>query len=292
MHILCKLNSSREEVFVMKFASLTYSSALILLFSLSALAETPLSQYPHRSSYPDVSIMSTEQLTLERDKVEVIDVRSKFEFETLHIKNALNIPLTALDFEDKVSKVAKESSKPLVFYCNGKTCKKSYDAVRRAQRAKVDKMYAYDAGIFDWARANPDATTLLGKSPIKTSDLIDEDQFKSRLLSAKDFEAKVGAAAIVLDVRDRAQRDIALFPFGEERVSLDQKKALDEVIERAKTQKKTLLIYDKVGHQVQWLQYHLEDKGLKNYYFLKGGEEGYYEAKLGVTMGLKKTTIK
>ncbi|MBI3546844.1 MAG: hypothetical protein HY081_09685, partial [Gammaproteobacteria bacterium] len=64
----------------MKFASLMCSSALVLFYSLSALAETSSSQYPHRSSYPDVAIMSTEQLTQERAKVEVIDVRSKFEF--------------------------------------------------------------------------------------------------------------------------------------------------------------------------------------------------------------------
>jgi len=277
----------------MKLISLTPLGTFVLALGISLVfADDQLSQYPHRSSYPDVAIMSTDQLTKERAKVEIIDVRSKFEFETLHIKNASNVPLTALGFEDKVSKIAKDGGKPLVFYCNGKTCKKSYDAARRAQYAKVEKAYAYDAGIFDWARANPDFTTLLGKSPINTNELIDEAQFKSRLLSAKDFEAKVGASAIILDVRDRAQRDIALFPFGEERISLDQKKALDEIIERAKIQKKTLLIYDKVGHQVQWLQYYLEDRGLKNYYFLKGGEEGYYEAKLGVTLGLKNTPSK
>lgn len=55
--------------------------------------------------------MPTEQLTQEGATV---DVRSKFEFETLHIKNTLTILLTALDFWDKVGKLAKKSSKPNV----------------------------------------------------------------------------------------------------------------------------------------------------------------------------------
>jgi len=34
---------------------------------------------------------------------------------------------------------------------------------------------------------------------------------------------------------------------------------------------KQLVIFDQVGKQVLWLMYYLEDKGYKNYYFLKGG---------------------
>ncbi len=245
-------------------------------------------EYPHRTSFPDVAIITTQELSAERDRVEIVDVRSTFEYNTLHIKNAYNIPVTDKDFETRVAELAKESGKPLVFYCNGKTCKKSYEAARQAKYAKVPKCYAYDAGIFDWAKANAERTVLLGRSPVKPEDLIDEDKFKAHLLSQKEFDAKVGPSAVIVDVRDKVQRDILLFPFNEERVTLDQLDRLDGIIREAKAKHKTLLIYDKVGHQVQWLQYHLEAKGVKDYYFLKGGEEGYYQAKLGVRMGLKK----
>ena len=246
------------------------------------------SEYPHRYSFPDVSIITTQDLSAQRDRVEVVDVRSNFEYNTLHIENARNIPVTDKDFEARVAKLAGETDKPLVFYCNGKTCRKSYEAARLAQRTKLVKCQAYDAGIFDWAKANPERTVLLGKSPIRLDDLIDEGRFQARLISAQEFEAKIGPTAVILDVRDKIQRDVLLFPFQEERVTLDQLDRLDAVIRDAKAKHKTLLIYDKVGHQVQWLQYHLEAKGVKDYYFLKGGEEGYYQTKLGVHMGLKK----
>jgi hypothetical protein len=38
---------------------------------------------------------------------------------------------------------------------------------------------------------------------------------------------------------------------------------------------------------VQWFQYYLESKGIKDYYFLEGGSEGYFQATLGVKMDLK-----
>jgi len=37
-----------------------------------------------------------------------------------------------------------------------------------------------------------------------------------------------------------------------------------------------LMIYDAAGKQVRWLQYYLEDKGLKSYYFMAGGINAYY----------------
>lgn len=49
----------------------------------------------------------------------------------------------------------------------------------------------------------------------------------------------------------------------------------------AKKARKTLLVYDKVGKQVRWFQYYLEQQGLKDYYFLAGGAEGFHEAKYG-----------
>jgi rhodanese-related sulfurtransferase len=245
-------------------------------------------EYPHRTSFPDVAIVTTEDLARQFDKVTVVDVRSKYEFDTLHVKDAVNLPVTSKTFQEKVRELYAKDGKPLVFYCNGRTCKKSYDAARLATHAKVDKNFCYDAGIFSWAKANPDRTVLLGKSPIKPENLIEDKLFKERLLAAKDFESKVGPNAIVLDIRELVQRDTTLFPFREERVPLDQVAKIEAVLERAKAQNKTLLVYDKVGHQVQWFQYHIESKGIKNYYFLKGGSEGYYEQTLGVHMGLKK----
>ena len=106
---------------------------------------------------------------------------------------------------------------------------------------------------------------------------------------AKAFEAKIGPNTIVLDVRDLVQRDSPLFPFKEQRVQLDEKDKLDAIIEQAKREKKTLLVYDAVGRQVDWFQYSLERKGLSDYYFMKGGAQGHFDAKHGkISLGAKK----
>ena len=168
-----------------------------------------------------------------------------------------------------------------MFYCNGKTCHKSYEAALLAAKARVTNVYAYDAGIFDWAKANPERTTLRGRTPIQVSDLISDDQFKAHLLDPKMFAASIGPKTLVLDVRDRAQRDTALFPFKEERAQLDETARLDALVDRARTEHKTLLVYDQVGKQVQWFQYHIESRGFKDYYFMNGGAQAYFDATLG-----------
>jgi rhodanese-related sulfurtransferase len=253
---------------------------LVLSGLVHPLANAANEEYPLRVRYPDVLIMSTDDLTKRFNEVLVIDVRSKYEYDTLHIKDAVNVPLTT-GFGQKMEQLRAKNDKPFVFYCNGKTCHKSYDAALLAEKARLDRIYAYDAGIFDWAKAQPERTVLLGRSPIKPEYLIDETRFKAHLIEPKDFATRIGDKSVVLDVRDRVQRDTALFPFKEQRAQLDELRKIDTIIEDAKAQKKTLLVYDQTGKQVQWFQYYLESKGMKDYYFMKGGADAHFDAMLG-----------
>ena len=237
-------------------------------------------EFPLRVRYPDVAVISTPDLAKRFGDVLVIDVRSKYEFDTLHVKDSVNVPLTT-GFGDKLVQLRAKHNKPFVFYCNGKTCHKSYDAYLLAEKARLDNLFAYDAGIFDWAKAQPDKTVLLGRNPIKPEDLIDETSFKAHSIDPNEFAARVNDKSQVLDVRDRAQRDTALYPFKEQRAQLDELKKIDSIIESVKAQKKTLLVYDQTGKQVQWFQYYLESKGLKDYYFMKGGAQAHFDETLG-----------
>lgn len=224
--------------------------------------------------------MTRDDLNKQYNDALIIDVRTKYEYDTLHVKDAINVPL-GTTFGAQIHKLREGNKKTFVFYCNGKTCHKSYEAVVLADHARVSNVFAYDAGIFDWAKAYPERTTLRGRSPIRPEDLIEMAKFKEHLLAPKDFAARVSPDTVVLDVRDRAQRDTQLFPFHEKRAQLDETAKLDAVIDDAKAHNKTLLVYDQVGKQVQWFQYHLEGKGLKNYYFMKGGAQGYFDDTLG-----------
>jgi rhodanese-related sulfurtransferase len=261
-------------------------SCLLLLWAgmTVAPAQGSTEEFPHRGTYKDVTVIETADLYAKMDSYTIVDVRSHYEYETLRVTGAVNIPLSNDTFKEEIAKLWQQTKKPMVFYCNGLTCTKSYDAARAARQAAPEGRYfAYDRGAMTWAKSHPDKAILLGQSPVNVHKLLDESAFKSRLLEPKAFEAKIGNSALILDIRDRIQRDSFVFFLQEIRASLDEKAKLDAVIERAKREKKTLLIYDKTGQQVKWFQYYLEKVDLKDYYFMKGGEYNYYK----VTLNLK-----
>lgn len=251
-----------------------------LMLALLATAFTAVAkdEFPGRKLFPDVKPMTIDELHKRFNEVIVVDARTKYEYDTIHISGSHNALVSKSNFESKIRELRQNSSKPIVFYCNGHTCFKSYKAARRAQNAGVSNVYAFDAGIFDWSRAHPDKAVLLGQSPIRISDLISKKDFKKRLLSAEIFQRRVTHSnVLVLDVRSRLQRAGAgLFPFEEKFASLDNTEKLDRYINKARRENKTVLAYDAVGKQVRWFEYYLRKKGIKNYYFLKKGANGYY----------------
>jgi rhodanese-related sulfurtransferase len=252
-----------------------------LLFSPPTLAD-PDEGFPGRSKYPDVKVFSKEQLYKDIEKVVVVDARSSLEFDTLRIKDAVNIPVAKKDpFIGMVKALRQETQKPIVFYCNGRTCMKSYIASRLAQGAGVENVFAYDAGVFEFAQAYPDQSELLGKSPVNPKDIIPKSAYKKRLLKSDEFSQRaydMGNASLILDVRDKYQRGATgLFVNKERWASLDDQAKLKTLLRQAAAQRKTLFIYDEVGKQVRWLQYTLEEEKIHDYYFMQHGAKGYYD---------------
>ena len=256
-------------------------AVFISLFVINASAAVANDEFPGRAKYPDVKVMTKSQLADKFNEVVVVDARSKLEFETLRIKGAINIPVAAKNFKQQVQDLRKATDKPIVFYCNGRTCYKSYKAARTAKFAKVKNVYAYDAGMFEWAKSYPQRAMLLGASPIKNSDIISKQEFSSRLLNPKVFTDKafvLGKDSLILDVRDKYQRGATgFFPGKEQWASLDNRAQLDEYLLKAKAENKTLFIYDEVGKQVRWLHYALKKHDIKNYYFMEKGAKAYYK---------------
>ena len=181
-----------------------------------------------------------------------------------------------------VKKLRAQTSKPIVFYCNGRTCYKSYKATKAALKAGVKNVFAYDAGVFEWAKAYPKYAVLLGKSPMDPKKIIPKSKLKARFLSPKKFtetaRAAQGSKRLILDVRDMYQRAGVGFFVGIERwVSLDDEKKLDKYLKKAIAEDRTLYIYDEAGKQVRWLQYTLERHNIKNYYFMTKGAKQFYK---------------
>ncbi|MCG6968729.1 MAG: rhodanese-like domain-containing protein [Gammaproteobacteria bacterium] len=236
--------------------------------------------FPGREEFPKIPIIEISELNRIFSEVVIVDTRSHYEYDTLRVKGSINIPVAEDTFEQNMMELRAKTSKPIVFYCNGRTCYKSYIAVKKSEAAGVTDTHAFDAGIFEWVNKYPSRGELLGKSPVDLKNLIATNKFKARLLDPDTFSEKaadLGPNSIVLDVRDKFQRaGVGFFPGKERWVSLDDKEKLAKYLKKAKLSNKTLFIYDEVGKQVRWLQYALEEAGIRDYYFMHDGAKAYY----------------
>jgi len=239
--------------------------------------------FPGRKKYPDVPYIELADLFSKQTSGEVIivDTRSNYEFETLRIKGAVNIPVANETFVEDIRKLRNNSDKTIVFYCNGHRCMKSYIAAKLCMEGDIKNVSAFDAGIFDWTKKYPNQAILLGSTPVDPAKLIASKSFQSRLLHPDKFSEYIIDSEknrIVIDVRDKFQRaGVGFYPGIERWASLDDRQKLQRYIDQAKRENKTLFIYDEVGSQVRWLQYALEKAGVQNYYFMEKGARAYYD---------------
>ncbi len=261
---------------------------LITFFSNLVWADNT---FPGRKRYPNVPVIELVELYNQLDNVVIIDARSIYEFETLRIKSAVSVPLSlkSTSFQKKMRSLRdKNPQKKLIFYCNGHTCMKSYKAVARSiSYVGLKNVYAYDAGIFDWAEKYPQQALLLGEELESAEKLISKDDFKKHLMPGLKFIKSANADVSILDIRERIERDgFYIFSGEENSISLmaGDRAELDEYLADVKANKKTLYVYDMVGKQVRWFQYYIDSKGIKNYYFMKGGADAFFKIPLSKLM--------
>jgi len=244
--------------------------ACLVILSTGSPRPAGAEDFPLRPYYPEVPFIDTNDLLDIYDSTTIVDIRSRFEYDVAKINKAELLPLTEKDFADKLEQVrGKASLTPMVFYCNGHTCAKSYQAAQLALSLGFSNVYAYDGGIFDWINAAPDMATLMGETPARSEQIISGDEFKEYQLDFAEFaEAAAKPDTIVIDIRDPFQRQLAPRIEGVRNIPLDP--LLDLVVSRIWTEKK-LLFFDAVGKQVRWLQYFLKSYGYFDYAFLRGG---------------------
>lgn len=247
----------------------------ILLLSLLVVQSVMGDEFPGRSEFPEQEIIEIDALYKNRDKMIIIDARSDFEYNTIHIKDAVHVNLESDDYIDRLKEIRKTDSRKMVFYCNGLTCIKAFRAHDAAAKAGIKNTATFDAGVFTWAITYPDDAVLMGKSPVDPNKLLSREALMSRLLDAEHFSEKVGKDSLVIDVRDESQREATrLYPLYQRNITLDDPE-LPSSIKKAVAEGKTVLIYDYTGQQVRWLQYLLESLEINEYYFLKGGFRGF-----------------
>ncbi len=92
--------------------------------------------------------------------VPVIDARVANEYAEAHIKGAINVPYKeksakAANFDASqdsfdLAKLPKDKAAPLVFYCNGPECWKSYKASEVALKNGWKQVYWFREGMPQW----------------------------------------------------------------------------------------------------------------------------------------------
>jgi rhodanese-related sulfurtransferase len=232
--------------------------------------------FPLRKKYPDLEPITTLELARARAAGEalIIDVRTKAEFDAIHIKNAINVPHILTDENHAALKAASEKPhRYMVFYCNGIACTKSYKAAELAMLLRFKDVRNYDAGIIEWAEKYPEETIFFD-SPMNAEDvkanLIPESAFKEVLVKPTAFIDMMKSGKFqVYDIRDSRER--VEYPMelpNLKQATLDE---LQQLLKEGKFPKSHVLLLDNVGRQVVWAQYYLKRFGVTDYFFLAGG---------------------
>ncbi len=129
----------------------------LMLWPWLAMAATVPAVLPH------ATIITPAQAKQMIDKgTLVVDVRSAYEYVEEHIEGAISVPYKersahAVHFDaraDKfdLSKLPHDKRTPIIFYCNGPECWKSYKASTTAIRAGYTRVFWLRGGIPAWDR--------------------------------------------------------------------------------------------------------------------------------------------
>ena len=256
----------------MRYLAFGIACVLVSLLSITCFAV----EFPNRDKYPDVNIISLTDMKsgVENGEFLFIDLRSRVEFEAIHIKNAVNLPYGHAKFTYELNKISKEKpNKKLILYDNGHGCIRVYKAAEDAYDfALIQNAYAFDAGIDTWARAYPSETILMGEVLTNSKQqLLTAEQINQKKIDIENFRTKAANSnTVVIDSRDPIQRKHKV-PGLEKAMLIPLNKLVENILSKGFMKDNQLLVFDQVGGQVNWLMYYLVDKGYTDFYFLDGG---------------------
>ncbi len=146
------MNIDMKNIF--RKTSFVLAAVAFLLIGNTAFADTP-------DSLKGATVVDAAKAkSLIDSGVMAIDARVANEYAESHIKGAINIPYKeksakAVDFDAKqdsidLSKFPPNKNTPMVIYCNGPECWKSYKASTAAIKAGHKTVYWFRGGIPEW----------------------------------------------------------------------------------------------------------------------------------------------
>lgn len=111
-------------------------------------------------SIEGATVVDAEWVKANFGKVSVFDARKKGEYVEQHVPGATNVPYKeksakSVDFDETkdkwdMSKYPSDKDTPIVVYCNGPKCWKSYKSVKRLVRNGYKNVYWLREGFPGW----------------------------------------------------------------------------------------------------------------------------------------------
>ncbi|WP_426431036.1 rhodanese-like domain-containing protein [Winogradskyella sp. HB-48] len=100
----------------------------------------------------EVKLVTAEEMQsiLELEDAQVVDVRTKKEYDEGHIENSQNIDYNSPTFDEDIEKLDK--TKPVILYCKGGT--RSAKCAGKLKDAGFEKVYDLDGGLSKWKHTN------------------------------------------------------------------------------------------------------------------------------------------
>lgn len=169
------------------------------LLAVAIVCSLAVAAFARESAGTGFAKISTEELKTLLDKernITVVDARSRQEYEEVHIKDAVSIPVAEL--EKNPALLPPDKSRKVVFYCNGVKCGKSGKAAKIALANGYTNVVVYAEGMPVWEEKG---------LPIYAGAAY-EKKVDTKKLTPKELKALIAAdpaALTIVDVRDPAE---------------------------------------------------------------------------------------
>lgn len=104
-------------------------------------------------------VITSKELKNKIDKMEnfaLIDTLGEFSYERAHLPGAFMIDAHQSDFVGQVQKMFPDINQEIVVYCASFSCPLSGEAAAKLASAGYKKVFAFEGGLMDWAKAGYD----------------------------------------------------------------------------------------------------------------------------------------
>jgi len=124
---------------ILKFTVFVFS----LIFSASVFSAGVNNSW--MNLFPNIPSITLSEIEERMDKVVLVDVRPKFEYERQHREGVKHMSFSSRMFMIQMEDLIRQNKgKTIVVYCDSDNCIKSYRAVEKCQKENLTNVVLYD----------------------------------------------------------------------------------------------------------------------------------------------------